>query len=527
MQSSTPPPLRGPLLRRLAVAFLLAVVCLGIPLRAQGAVKIAFVPLDDRPATELFPKRVAAICGAELELPPQDDLGHFTRPGNTEALGNWLLNLDVRALNALVVSTDMLAYGGLVASRTPAVSLGEARLNLRPLAAFHERHPAVPIYAFGTVMRLAPTATPQTEPYLLALSHYAQLAGGTNLTAEQRAALAVSRSHVPDSVFWDYLGTRARDLDIDEHLLELASAGDLTALALTQDDAGAKEGLQGAEERELHDLARRLDLADAVMLNPGADEMGMVAVARAVEDAVRIWPSLDIRYSTPQAPLLQDRLEYLPVGETIANLARFLRAGPAHQGPAPGTELDVVAPGATDAYYEGLEERLKAGDPIAIADLSFLGGDGAQQRRTVEELGRAGLASKPVVYASWNTTANTAGTALATATCTAIARRLGRDARPAAETFLFERYADDYGYRLIVRPELNEELRTRGLDTYALGAAAHEAESRMRALLWPLGVGLFDSDFAPQGWANSRFTLSLPWQRTFEVQLEADVSRTR
>jgi len=488
--------------------------------------RIAFVPLDDRPATEDFPQRIAAICGARLELPPQSTLGHFTQPGDPAAIGRWLLGLDAGGLTAVVVSTDMLAYGGLVASRAPDTSLGAALYRLRALADFHRLHPDVPIYAFGTVMRLAPTATKESEPYLEALSHYAALAGVALPTPEQSAALAISRHDIPDDVYWQYIGTRARDLALDEQLLVMDAEGDFAALALTQDDAGSDTGLHVPEEARLRALAVQLGVTRTAFFNPGADEMGMVMSVRAIEDAVRWAPSVDIVYPSTAAAQARDPLEYVPIDQTIGDLAGFMRM--ADQTDA-GFALAVIAPDPavqTATFFDAdIVAPLRANKPVAIADLSFLTGDAAAQAYAVTTLGADGVAGDPIAYASWNTTANTAGTALATAAATLVGRRFGTFDAGAAATFLFERYVDDYGYRLEVRPQLQASLVAQGADVYALGDDTAVAESALRAQLWPLAVSIFDEDFKPAGWRDSGIGLSLPWQRTFETSVDASLER--
>jgi hypothetical protein len=375
-------------------------------------------------------------------------------------------------------------------------------------------------------MRLAPTATPGSKAYLDALTHYAQLAGVSDPTPVQRAALAISRSNVPDAVFWDYIGSRSRDLKIDETMLAMASDGDFSALAVTQDDAGSALGLQVGEEGRLHSLAASLGLGSRVLLNPGTDEMGMVMVVRAIEDATGYAPSVSLAFPSDAASAAEDRLEYLPIGATIANLAGFLHMQV--RGDA-DFELDTIAPdpdaAAEDAIYSRIESRLAAGMPTAIADLTFLTDDVAAQRRAVEMLGSDGFAAKPIAYASWNTTANTAGTALATSAATLIGRRFGTLDADAAATFLFERYVDDYGYRLLVRPALQAQLDEQGADTTALGEEAASAESTARAMLWPEALAIFDQDFQPSGYAERAISIHLPWQRTFEVRIDADIGR--
>jgi len=492
---------------------------------APNVIRIAFVPLDDRPATEYFPQQVAAICGARLELPPQDALGHFQRPGDPAAIGRWLQNIDATNLTAVVVSTDMLAYGGLVASRTSATSLGDALYRLRPLNDFRTRHPEVPIYAFGTVMRLAPTATPQSAPYLDALTNYAQLGGAADPTHDQREALAISRSHIPDEAFWDYMGSRARDLDVDETLLRMASDGDFAALAITQDDAGSDFGLQAPDQARLRALITQLNVQRRVMLNSGADEMGMIMVMRAVEDAVGWAPSVTLRYSSADAAAKRDPYEFTSIGQTIANLVSFMRIRTADSG-----DFELAVDAASDpaervVFWNGIGSALRSGVPTGVVDLSFLSGDLDTEQFALGWLHDNQLAGAPIGYASWNTTANSAGTVLAQAVATLVGRRFGTLNQDAAATFLFDRYVDDCAYRLRVRPALQAQLTALGDDIYALDGAAQFGESLARSMLWPEAVSILDQDFKPAGWRATALSVYLPWQRTFEVRIDAALTK--
>ncbi len=82
----------------------------------------------------------------------------------------------------------------------------------------------------------------------------ARSAGAAHPSAEQTAQLAAWRAKIPDAAYWDYVGARARDVDTDAALITLAAQGDINWLAITQDDAGAPDGLQIADQRR----ARRI-----------------------------------------------------------------------------------------------------------------------------------------------------------------------------------------------------------------------------------------------------------------------------
>ncbi len=514
----------------LAVAVATCVAGLWSPAAARpspAALRIAFVPLDDRPATSLFPAEIAAICGVDLQSPPASMLGHFEQPGDTDAIGRWLLALDARGLSALVVSTDMIAYGGLVASREPATSLSEATGRLGVLTRFHAAHPDVPIYAFGSVMRLAPTVQPASEAYQAALTDYAQNAAAVAPSPEVAAALAADRAVIPPQVLAQYLQTRARDADADAALLDMVDRRDIALFALTQDDAGSPDGLQVAEERRLHDIVERLKIGDRTMLNPGTDEMGLAMVMRAVEDAVGWAPSVRIAYPSAASAAASDPLEYLPIQETVAHLTALLRMA---QRTDADFELAVNAPAPAhdrETFAAAIGDALESGAQVAVADLSFASTDESLQPLLAQSMELRGVAGSALAFATWNTTANTTGTALAEAAATLVGRHFGTLSDDAAASFLFDRYVDDYGYRLLVRPALQARLLADGDDIFSLGDRAPAAESLARSMLRPIALSIFARDFTPRGDTLSDLTIDLPWQRTFEARIQSTVKTHR
>jgi hypothetical protein len=176
-----------------------------------------------------------------------------------------------------------------------------------------------------------------------------------------------------------------------------------------------------------------------------------------------------------------------------------------------------------ERYFADLVQRLRMGEPLAISDITFIDDDNAEERVAFEALQKASVADKPLAFAAWNTTANSVGTSLSAATCAGLAARAGLATQPARETFLFDRYVDDYAYRLLVRPSLNVQLRNAGYDTFALGDASDQTETTVRHDLWPIAVDLFDQNFSAS-WNRNELGIYLPWQRTFEVRLSVALS---
>jgi hypothetical protein len=220
-----------------------------------------------------------------------------------------------------------------------------------------------------------------------------------------------------------------------------------------------------------------------------------------------------------------DPLEYVPIDVTIGKLIAASGGRRVATDGASDIDLFVRVNGtaAADeaAFVDAIGADVAAGRSAAIADLTFLKGkppDPEQQALVREMVGR-GLAGRIDAFASWNTDANTVGTALATAIAAGVGRRAGRYDRRAHAQFMLDRYADDYAFHQFVRPALNERLRARGIETDLLtGDAVAEANDFNRALLWPLTLELLSSIYP--AYRDAGLTITLPWDRTFEMQLD-------
>ena len=515
------------------------------------ALTLVVVPLDDRPVTAQLPRLLGAIAGVRVVEPPRPLLGRYLTPGDPDAIARWLRRDAPADAAAFVVSNDMAVYGGLVASRVPGVSRGLAYARLQDLAAFRGSRPNASFALFGTVMRLAPTGVPALGPAVAfpfageawpLLQKYANLPDPPLTEADRATALRLRERLGP--LLDAYLDTRARDRDVDLFALREAAEGGFDRVVLGQDDAGPV-GLHLRDLAALRGFAARWVPPARASIEPGADELGMALVGAALARQAKLVPRVRVVYSRADGGALNDPIEFAPIATTIADLIRTCGGVPAEPSGAADVDLfvnvpdtsdadearfvaaigaDAVAPGAAVAASgaAGAAQPAPTRSALAaVADLTFLANeDYAQQRRLTELLIGANLAGRVAAFASWNTTANTVGTALPEAIAVLAGRKLGTYDPRMHATFTLMRYVDDIAFHDDVRPRLNADLTAAGIadHTYLAPEPARSTDSQNRALLWPAGLDLL-ARIAPQ-FGDAGFTITLPWDRTFETELD-------
>jgi hypothetical protein len=504
------------------------------------AATFVLIPLDDRPVTLQLPKMLGAIAGVRVVTPPRAMLGSYLTFGQPDAIAQWLANDAPADASAYIVSTDMIDFGGLIASRAPGVPASLAQTRLRALGDFRATRPHASFSLFGTVMRLAPTGVPAiggATDFFAAGNDVELLTQYANLpdppaTDPQRAEASRLRTQLGPTLD-AYLATRARDRAVDQYALQLTAEGAFDRIVIGQDDAGPV-GLHLRDIAALRAFASRWVAPGDAAIEPGADELGMILTGAELAREAHVVPRIRVRYSRTDGGRVQDPLEFAPIDTTIGDIIRACGAVRVSDDDAHADiDLFVRVPSTAADDERAFVAAIGAAtrDPHlprpAVADVTFLASnDMVQQRTLVEEMIDAGIAGKIDAFASWNTTANTIGTAVPEAIATLVGRRTnGYDDRAHAQ-FLLDRYADDYAFHDFTRGAVNDALSQRGITdhTYLLPAAAAYASSLNRADLWPRALHLLWTVFP--NWGDAGLTITLPWDRTFETELDVRLAPT-
>ena len=478
---------------------------------------------------------VGAIAGVRVATPPRTMLGHYLDYGDPQAIAHWLRDESPPDASAYILSTDMIDFGGLIASRAPGTPGFVAQTRLRDLAAFRATRPSASFSLFGTVMRLAPTGVPKlggAATFFAAGEPVEQLTQYANLPdppqTPEDIANGTRLASALGSTLDAYVATRARDRDVDLFALQLTAEGKFDRIVIGQDDAGPV-GLHLRDLAALRSFAGRWLAPDRAAIEPGADELGMILTGAELARASHVVPRVRVRYSRADGGSVQDPLEFAPIDTTIADIIRACGASRVSIADA-HADIDLfvrvtdtsVADEAAFVDAIAAETNDDAAFPRpAVADLTFLASDNMpEQRALVETMIQRGIAGKIDAFASWNTTANTIGTAMPTAIAALVGRKAHAFDPVAHAQFMLDRYADDYAFHDFVRPALNADLSTRGIEdhTYLLPDAASYAASQNRAGLWPRALGLLHSIYPL--YRDMGLTVTLPWDRTFEAELD-------
>ena len=78
--------------------------------------KLCVIPIDNRPVCYNLIQDIAKIdTSIELYMPPRKMLGGLTKDADIVGLYSWLNQLP--EVDAIVISLDTIAYGGLIPSR--------------------------------------------------------------------------------------------------------------------------------------------------------------------------------------------------------------------------------------------------------------------------------------------------------------------------------------------------------------------------------------------------------------------------
>lgn len=443
--------------------------------------KIGFLPIDNRPVCYTLPEQIAKIDKSiELFLPDRSLLGDLTKYANVNGIFEWLKNLP--KLDALVISLDTAAYGGLISSRRCSDSFEEIREKIEKLKKILKEKNAK-IYAFSSIMRISNNNINEEE------KEYWNLWGKKifeySFNSCKNNGENPPQTDIPQEILTDYLNTRKRNFEINKIYLNWQQEGLFDTLVFSKDDC-AEFGFNVREAQELENLGG--------FVKTGADEIPLTLLARAIQGKIKIAPI----FTEPSQKNLISNYEDVSIEKSVtgqielagcevselqnADMLLYVNNFKNHQG-------EIVMKRPTEPFSDVWNIPQK---PYMIADVRFANG---ADNSFVNKLFEKGFDENFYGYSAWNTSANSLGSLICGAKVKFLAKKYNDKEFKKLEVV---RFLDDWAYQANVRQTLSKPDTT-------------ELTPKMKP---------FEKEVAKVLKTEFEVKYSFPWKRLFEVEVE-------
>ena len=513
--------------RVIAVCSFILCMFAGTAVQAKDKTALLFIPLDNRPVCFSYPVKVMEAAGYKIYTPPEKLLATRTAPADTEKLWKWLESR-AEKVDAAVISTDALIYGGLVASRTHSMSMPELEAKVRRLQNLR-MDKDTRLYGFSTLMRTPRESYGNVEPAYYsnvgpAIFRYSQLSDKSDLHAEtllEDFEVGAFERNLAKAHLKDWLDRRNKNMEINHQLAMLTRVGRFEYFAIGKDD--------NAPLSHTHMEARKIILNNGYLSDesfqilPGVDQLGLLLLTRAANALSRKSPTVYPMYVEGVGPKTIPQYSDLPLGKSVPE--QVIAAGGkivyspdaadvvlAINTPADGTMYDSTnlsnsyyASPANKRYIVNLGKMLERGVNISLADVAFSnGGDNG----FMNEMSLRGFTEKLSAYNGWNTADNTVGFAIAQGM---LAPQIAKDKQL---MLMRERILDDWYYQSNARRIITDELEKNKKEAYkyALNEMMPKIKKQAMDIITRLAVN-YDIT------AGTKFDVVFPWNRLFEVDI--------
>lgn len=453
--------------------------------------KIALIPIDNRPVCYNLPKEIAKIDNEiELLLPDKKLLGGLTSIANIEGLINWLEKLE--PVDATIISLDTIAHGGLIQSRRSKETLDEIKQRLEKIKNTLKK--SGKIYAFSSIMRISNNNVNEEEKEYW--NEYGKQIFEYSYNFHKNYEEVTD---VPKEIINDYLATRYRNFLINKMYIDWLEEGIFNTLIFSKDDC-AEFGLNVLESEILDHLMYKRGLNGQV--KTGADEIPLTLFARAISNLNNKVPKISTKFLAPLHKNLISNYEDISIEKSVNSQIEL--AG----GEICSEDLsDIIL--ITNNFEEkqgeivmGVKTQPFSGQfnlpkkPYLIADVRYANG---ADNIFVEKLFKKSIDFDNFYgFSAWNTSANSLGSLL----CAGIVRFLAKEYNEEAFRKLqMVRFLDDWAYQANVRQALKKS--SARPDLRKLGKLISPFENKLRKIFR----------------LNSQIKYKFPWKRYFEVEV--------
>ncbi|KOP65377.1 hypothetical protein AMS62_09005 [Bacillus sp. FJAT-18019] len=468
---------------------------------------VVYVPLDDRPVNLDDVITLGKSAGINVITPPRSDIRNrldsqkstsdttllgTSSPtyGNTVNIRQFILNHAASA-DGFIISTDMLAYGGLIGSRRLRTSGGGTYPNfdtvttnlLNVIRTVKQSYPSKPIFVMDTIMRLATTtfaegltfdAYSESRSFMqqprLARTDFNGILTGYNLSPTSSEYGSTNYFNKDQ-----YYNTRQHKFKSNYYILDqLAKQGCIDFLAVGVDDANT-QGVQINEIRFIENFINQsLGGSDgqnpnrAVIL-PDADGLGHSLMARMANQLYRGGnkPGYSVEYFGPHGSTITSPYEYMNVHQNIQRHVDIIGGQNVTDSPT----LEIIAITAASEVSNAVSRIVaNSTNRVPTIVIDFVG-SGPADSTVTEALLDCQHTGSILGYSAWNTPGNKIGIALGMGQAryaflvTETVPSALNAAVNAHGSLLFKRFLKDYYYKKIAIGEIRTYSRDHSMYT--------------------------------------------------------------
>ncbi|MBD5402127.1 DUF4127 family protein [bacterium] len=444
--------------------------------------KIAFIPIDNRPVCYTMPQIIAGIDSSlEFFIPERELLGDLKKNANIEKLFDWLKALP--QMDAMVISLDTLAYGGLIPSRRCPESFEEIKNRIETLKTILESKNAK-IYAFSSIMRISNNNYNEEEKDYW--SKWGKKIFDYSYQTHKLGCESCITNIIPSEILDDYIETRKRNFGINKIYLKWQKEGLFETLIFSKDDC-AEYGFNVQEAKYLEEMGG--------FTKTGADEIPLSLLSRAIQGEIKICPI----FAEPDYKNLISNYEDISIEKSVqgqielagckladekdADLILYINNFKEHQG-------EIVMKKNTESFSKTFPVFKK---PYMIADVRFANGS---DNNFVKEFLKTQVEDENFYgYSAWNTSANTLGSLICGTKIKFFASKYNKNH---FKKLQITRMLDDWAYQANVRQILDKP---------------DESELVEKMKIYENIIENFLD-------TKINVNYSFPWERLFEVEIE-------
>lgn len=460
--------------------------------------RLALIPIDNRPVCYNLVNDIANIdADLQVFLPDKKLLGGLRTNADVDGIIKWLEELE--EVDAIVVSLDTIAYGGLISSRRSKDSVDEVKSRLQKVKNLLKKSKNV--YAFSSIMRISNNNVNEEE------KEYWNKYGTQIFEYSYRFHKEGNdTSEVPKEILNDYLVTRYRNLQINKMYVEWLAEGVFDTLVFSKDDC-AEFGLNVMEAGILEHLIQSKSLAGFV--KTGADEIPLTLLARAVCEYNNAAPKISAKFLAPEHKHLISKYEDISIEKSVkaqielsgavlteekdADLVLLVNNFEEHQG-------EIVMEVKTQPFSSQFSLPKK---PYIIADVRFANG--------ADNIFIEKLFKKPIDFdnfygfSAWNTSANTLGSLI----CAGMVRHFATNYNEEAfKKLQMVRFLDDWAYQANVRQALKQNAKGK------MQNVARPDFRKLKKIMIP-----FEKRIQKILRVSFEIKYKFPWKRFFEIEI--------